>query len=267
MRNVKILAAAGLLSMAGIAQADVTGTATITTDYDFRGFTQSANDVALQASIDYASEGGWYAGIWGSNIGYFSDFDAILGANNRFAQTEIDLYTGFKGTAGDLGWDAGIVYYAYPNASDLNYVEIYGKLSFSILSAGLYYSDDFGGLDGAPNGGVNSLFADSNPTAAGNQAVATGESFYLYGDLNIPAGPLVIGLHAGYSDGDGIEGLLNYLTSPYANESSYMDYSVGLSYPVSNFTLGMKWVATDAGDRGSDDRFLLTFSTAFPWAE
>jgi len=222
MRNVKILAAAGLMTMAGIAQADVSGTATIVSDYDYRGFTQTLEKPALQVSIDYATESGWYVGTWGSNI----EFDADA-SNFSDASTEVDVYTGFKGaTEGGLGWDVGIVYYAYPDESDINTAEIYGKLSYSVLTGSLYFTDDY---------------FDSSESA-----------LYFAVDAAIPAGPLTVGLHAGYSDSDAFSG------------GSYKDYAIGVSYSASNFTIGMKWVTVDADDY-SDDRVILSLGTALPW--
>jgi uncharacterized protein (TIGR02001 family) len=238
MRNLRILAALGLIATAGMAQAEVSGTAAIVSDYDFRGITQTGEQPALQLSIDYANESGWYIGTWGSNIDQFSD-----GGINT-ASTEVDVYTGFRGTAGDLGWDAGLTYYTYNGASDLNFPEIYAKLSYSIVSGGVYYSNAFGHKD-------------------------NGSAFYVYGDVGIPAGPLTIGLHAGLSSGDGIEDTYGFGADENGEgaEDSYTDYGIGISYSANNFTLGMKWIAVDAGDGGSDDRIVLSVSTAFPWGE
>ncbi len=233
MRNLRILAALGLIAATSAAQADVSGTAAIVSDYDFRGISQTLNKATAQLSIDYASESGWYIGTWGSGV----DFGAPK------PSTEVDLYTGFRGSAGDLGYDAGINYYSYPGASDLNYPEIYAKLSYNIVSGGVYYSNHFGHKD-------------------------NGSAVYVYGDVGIPAGPLVIGLHAGWSDGDGIADTYGFgATEVQGPEKSYTDYALGLSYSASNFTLGMKWVAIDAGRGGSDDRVILSISTSFPWEE
>src|SRR6187200_2427346 len=68
MRHVRILAAFGLLVAAAAANAQVSSTVTLTSDYDFRGFSQSATDPAIQASLDYAHESGWYVGAWASNV-------------------------------------------------------------------------------------------------------------------------------------------------------------------------------------------------------
>jgi uncharacterized protein (TIGR02001 family) len=223
MRNVKILAALGLVAMAGAAHAEVSGTAAIVSDYDFRGITQTGNDATVQLSIDYAHESGWYIGTWGSGVDFGTDKPS----------TEVDVYTGYAGSVGDLGYDVGINYYGYPGATDLNFAEIYGKLSYSIVSGGLYYSNDYGGTDES--------------------------AFYLYADLDIPVGPVTLSLHAGLSDGDGIQAAFG------GTEDSYTDYGIGLSYSANNFTVGLKWVAVDFGDDGSDDRVVLSISTGFPW--
>src|SRR5262245_32928497 len=119
MKNLKILAALGLLSAAGAAQAGVSSTWTLTNDYDFRGFSQSAKDPAIQASLDYAHDSGWYIGAWASNVDFGTSDPDI----------EVDYYTGF--TFGDaaegVGFDLGLVYYTYPSESDANYLEAYAS--------------------------------------------------------------------------------------------------------------------------------------------
>src|SRR5215510_2933405 len=84
MKQVKMLSAIGLQALAGAANSGVTSTITATNDYEFRGFSQSATDPALQASLDYAHDRGWYIGAWASNV----DFGP---ADVDF---ELDLYTG-----------------------------------------------------------------------------------------------------------------------------------------------------------------------------
>lgn len=242
MKQLKVLSAVGLLAVAGIAQAEVTSTVAVVSDYDYRGITQTGEKAALQVSIDYAHDSGWYAGVWGSNVDDFCDtaggcYDLAGDQIANTASTEIDLYTGFKGSVGDFGWDAGLVYYTYAGASDLNFAEIYGKVSYKIVSGGIYFSNDFGGK----------AYGGSSDSA-----------IYVTADVAIPAGPLTIGLHTGYSTGDGIE------TAYFGTEDAYFDYSVGVSYSASNFTTSIKWVAFDA-DVVSDDRIILSVSTALPW--
>lgn len=238
MRNLRILAALGLLATAAAANADVSGTINLTTDYDFRGFSQTGEDPAIQGSIDFSTEAGFYAGTWASNIGHFSD------GGQGTASTELDVYAGFKGEAGPVTWDAGIVYYTYNGASDLNYAEIYGKVTASVFTGSVYYSNDFGGK----------FYGGSSDNA-----------IYVAGDVAIPAGPLSVNLHAGYSTGDGIE------TAYFGDEDQYFDYSAGVSYSANNITIGLKYVIRDSDSETdffqSDDRIILSVSTALPWGE
>lgn len=232
MRQLRILAAIGLLGAAATANAQVSSTWTLTNDYDFRGVSQSAKDPALQGSVDFSMDNGWYVGAWASNVDFDSDVDY-----------EVDLYTGFSG--GDpegLGWDVGFVYYAYPDDSDINYPEIYGKVSYDMFSGGVYYSNDWG------NTGENSI--------------------YLTGDVSVPLmqEAFTLNLHAGYSTGD-------YFSD---QDTEYFDYSVGVGYSINQFNLSLKYVDTtlDDGDAlfVSDDvfntegRVIFSIATTFPWS-
>lgn len=68
MRKFRLAAATGLFVLSAGANAAVTSTWTLASDYDFRDITQSAQDPALQASVDYVHDSGWYIGGWASNI-------------------------------------------------------------------------------------------------------------------------------------------------------------------------------------------------------
>lgn len=231
MRNLRILAALGLLAAAAAANAEISSTVTLTNDYDFRGASQSAEDPALQASLDFAMDTGWYIGAWASNVDFGDDVDY-----------ELDLYTGFSGGEEEgLGWDVGFIYYAYPDDSDLNYPEIYGKLSYGMFSGGAFYSNDW------VNSGESSL--------------------YVTGDASVPlANNFSLNFHVAYSFGDYWDDV----------DSEYFDYSAGVGYTAGNFELGLKYVDTnlDAGDFWfSDDdifntegRVIFTIATTFPWA-
>lgn len=226
----------GLLVVAGAANAEVSSTWTLTNDYDFRGSSQSAKDPALQASLDYAHDSGWYVGAWASNVKFCQSGDPEC----LDSPYELDLYTGFSGGAEDgLGWDVGLVYYTYEE-SDLNYPEIYGKLSYGVFSAAVYYSNDW----------VNS-----------NE-----DSLYVSGDVNVPLpANFSVMAHAGYSFG-------SYFSDA---DTEYMDYSVGVGYTAGKFDLALKYVDTtlDENDAwfssndifNTEGRVIFTVSTTFPW--
>ena len=69
------LAAAGLLAATGAA-ADITGNVGLTTDYVFRGISQTDEKPAIQGGLDYAHSSGAYAGVWASNVD-FNDGDVL----------------------------------------------------------------------------------------------------------------------------------------------------------------------------------------------
>lgn len=110
MRRLRMWALTMAL-LAGTAHAGVSGTVTATSDYDFRGISQSATDVALQGSFDWAHDSGFFLGAWASNVD-FSSPGADFGE-----EVEVDLYTGFSQSfESGASWNAGFVYYLYPGA-------------------------------------------------------------------------------------------------------------------------------------------------------
>ena len=153
----KLLLVAILTGLSGAVFADetpaspfglsVTGTAALTSDYRFRGVTQTFNDPAVQAGFVLSHESGAYAGVWGSNV----DFGGT-------AHIELDPYIGYATTLDSFAnkpvLDVGLWYYAYPSQSDLNWLELYGKLTFkdvlvqgaSLLTA-VNYTNDYAGKD------------------------------------------------------------------------------------------------------------------------
>ncbi len=83
----------------------------LTTDYVFRGYSQSSEGAAVQGGFD-ATCGIFYAGVWASSINWN---DVAYGSNN--ASVEMDWYLGIKPVTGRVTWDLGVIYYTYPNAS------------------------------------------------------------------------------------------------------------------------------------------------------
>lgn len=90
-----------------------------TTDYVFRGFSQSAGRPAFQAGLDL-TYGIFYAGLWGSgtHFGTYLDIDGNTKKVGEFG--EIDWYLGIKPKWGPATFDLGVIYYSYPGAADGN---------------------------------------------------------------------------------------------------------------------------------------------------
>lgn len=133
------LAAALTLAMGTIgapsAQAEeavpehaVSFNAALTTDYRYRGISQTRAKPALQGGADYTNNPtGLYAGVWASTIKWTKD----LGGDGNL---EIDLYGGKRGEiAKDFTYDVGGLYYFYPSnglTPSANTFEVYGQLGY-----------------------------------------------------------------------------------------------------------------------------------------
>ena len=88
----------------------LSGTAVLTTDYIFRGVSNTDENPAVQASFD-AAYGIFYAGVWGSN----TDFgDGI----------ELDYYAGILPTWKNITFDIGGLYYTFPGFNSIDYFEL-----------------------------------------------------------------------------------------------------------------------------------------------
>ena len=63
----KLLLLITLISLPSYAA--VSANVSIASDYIWRGMTQT-DGIAVSGGFDYAAEGGFYAGIWGSNVNF-----------------------------------------------------------------------------------------------------------------------------------------------------------------------------------------------------
>ena len=133
MKNFLLLV---IMSLASVSSyAGVSANVSFTTDYIWRGMTQS-DGPAVQGGFDYEADSGFYAGFWGSNVNF----------NNGNGQ-ELDYYAGYGFSLGDVGVDVGYITYDYPDSNpDLKFEEIY--LGFSFGDLGLTYAS---GQDEAPD--------------------------------------------------------------------------------------------------------------------
>ncbi len=126
----------------------------MTTDYVFRGFSQTDENAAIQGGFDVGC-GMFYAGVWASNLDFGGAVNAA-GQNVDVANIEVDFYGGVKANVPNtpVEVDLGVIYYVYPNAFDpgaeLDYWEIKLGASAEVaqsLTAGLtvFYSPEYTG--------------------------------------------------------------------------------------------------------------------------
>ena len=137
--HVAVLAASLWSLNIGLAGAEeqkpdneVSFNAAVTSDYRYRGISQSRLDPALQGGADYThNPTGLYAGTWLSTIKWTKD----LGGSG---DVEWDLYGGKRGNlTSDITYDVGGLYYFYPSNGlhpNANTFELYGQLGSAAIS-------------------------------------------------------------------------------------------------------------------------------------
>ncbi|MDC8754351.1 TorF family putative porin [Erythrobacter sp. sf7] len=214
----------------------VSGSATLTSDYRFRGVSQTDEGLAVQGGITISHESGFYVGAWGSNLAGWGTF----GGTN----TELDLIAGFAFPVGEGTLDTGVVWYMYPSGADTtDFAELYAKLSGDIgplsLTAGVAY---------APNQeALGKVFLTGAAAAAGlpDDPGDKEDNLYLSGDVvyGIADTPISLKAHLGYSDGNA--GLGPNGTS-IAPTGTYFDWSLGADVsPIEGLTLSVAYIDTD----------------------
>jgi uncharacterized protein (TIGR02001 family) len=235
MKSIRTLAlVTGLLALSGVSQAQFSSTWTAVSDYDFRGYSQSAKDPALQASADYNfGDSGFSMGAWASNV----DFDPLDG------DIELDLYANYIGKINDtFSWTAGLTRYMYPGSDDIGeYFEGYVGFNAGAFSFKQWYSNDFYELD------------DSAEYTEANYTVPIGDKFSL-------------AFHLGYSWGDywsdqvGDE-ILDYAVQGNLTAGHFTIFAKFTGTDASGF-------AKIEGDAGNNEpRALVGVMTTFPWAK
>lgn len=179
------------------------------TDYRYRGISQTRLKPALQGGADFAHSSGLYLGTWGSTVKWIKD-------GGGDADFEVDVYGGYKFSAGPVGLDVGALRYLYPG-SDLgvspNTTEVYVAGSWG--PATLKYSH-----------AVTNLFGFTNSDG----------SYYLDLSASFDTGfwGLAVVPHVGYQKVKNNPGF------------SYTDWSVALAKDFGNgFSGSLAYVDTD----------------------
>jgi uncharacterized protein (TIGR02001 family) len=233
MIKSRIAVAGVLLASAGAASAaGLTVTPTIASDYDFRGISQTnegVQDGDIAPAVQVGVNYGFENGIYAGAWASNVDFGSAYDTD-----VEVDAYVGYAGgdAAEGIGYDVGVVAYNYPGESDLNYFEAYAGVSHGMFAGKLWYSPEFGG--------------DTNESAV-----------YVEGNVTVPLPANFSALgHVGYSFGDYWK----------AGDAEYIDYSVGVGYTISNFSLALKYISTDI-DGWDGDKVVLSASTTLPWGK
>lgn len=238
-----------LLLAAGHARAATTGSVALTSDYLFRGVSQTNEEPAIQGGIEYAADNGFYVGAWGSSISWLSDLssdDAPISSD-----VELDGYLGYRGKFGDskLGYDVGALYYWYPGdyPSGFNSADT-GEIYFGI-SAGL---TDTTTLAAKYSYAVTDLFGYLDSDGSGYLDLSLNWQFVPGWTLNVHGGKQWIENNEDFA---------------------YTDWKLGVTKAFDNgFSIAGAYTDTDAeealytnafGNKIADGTFSLTFAKAF----
>lgn len=203
---------------AEIKADDISANVAITTNYLFRGISQTGDDdvePALQGGFDYAHDSGFYLGTWASNV-------ELADPNGDIADLEMDFYGGYATEVGGIGVDVGVLYFFYPGTEDLDFIEYYGGVSGSVGPADLGLSVNF-----SPD-----YFLES------------GDAVYIDGSLDLPLpNGFGLGLHLGYQAID---------EEDTFGTDDYLDWKVGISKSLAGMDFEVAYMDTDLDD---DDCF------------
>jgi uncharacterized protein (TIGR02001 family) len=205
----------------------LSGGATLTSDYRFRGLTQTDGNGAVQGTLNLNSAVGFYIGTWASTI---DGSDAgTTPALKGYGDEEVDLYGGYTKTfSNGLGFDGGLLYYYYPGGDkgqNTDFFEPYASLSYTLgpVSTKLGANYAWGGQKGLD-------FTSGHD-----------DNIYGYGEASIaiPTTPVTLKGHLGYTKGS--LGLVNYNSS----DDSYWDWSVNAEAVGGPMKFGVTYIDTD----------------------
>jgi uncharacterized protein (TIGR02001 family) len=216
----------------------INGTATLVSDYRFRGISQTDKNFAVQGSLTVTHESGLYASVWGSSVDSYvtAASDLYAGGNGTtccVARQEIDLIAGFKKGFGAATIDVGVLYYVYPktkapgDATSSDFIEPYVAVSGTI---------------GPVSAKATVNYAPKQKALALDQVGPKEDNLYLAGDFSvaIPSTPVSLTAHIAHTWGPSWLG-----TTDGGLKDEYTDWALGASITYKALTLGIQYVDTD----------------------
>jgi len=229
-------------------QFNTSASVALSTDYMWRGASQTDNEPSISGSFDLGHASGLYAGTWASNV----DGDDL--------HIEIDAYAGYASEIGDtgIGYDVGFMRYFFPgNDRDGDWNEVYVGFSYSHFGLKISHTQDFNAT-GEDATHYHLTFNHELPMGLDFHA---GYAFYHFDDMDKTAGKLLGGTAA------------DFTTAAAANiDDTLEDFGVGVSKEVAGFNFDLTYYNTlsegedltellnNGSDSKSDDRFVFTIS-------
>ncbi len=244
-KNKLLVVALGALFALPALAADappytITSNVGLMSNYVWRGISQTTHKPAIQGGFDYAHSGGFYAGVWGSNVSWIVDTATTATGN---ATLELDTYFGFKSSlAKDFTYDVGFIRYNYPGTytsadstgvsgtklgkADTN--EVYGAIGYKWITA--KYSHGLGSFLTLPDAKGTNYFdlTASYPVADSGFTVVAHVGRQTYKGKN------ATGLAAIKTRAAG------------TGTPTYTDYKLGVTKDFSGYVVGLAYTDTNA---------------------
>lgn len=195
----------------------------LTSNYVWRGVSQSDNHPALQGNFLLHDKLGLYAGLFGTNVNF-------PGTNGKPVTSEFQLYTGYQKKYAEFRYDVGIRRYIYPNAIGPDFTEGFIFLGYRIFTAGIARSNE-----------VPTLYGD-NGTYHGTyySAQALYKLPFKLSDDSLLS-HLKVGAHVGRYN----------FSSSNLRDNSYTDYRLFINKRYKLATFELSWT-----DTNNDQAFL-----------
>jgi uncharacterized protein (TIGR02001 family) len=213
-KSITLGAAVAAVLTSGVAFAGLTGNAAISSNYIWRGVTQTNDQAGGSGGIDYSHDSGFYAGTWVGNV----DFSGGAGAG----EYELDVYAGFGGEAGGFGYDLGVITFQYPINPNTSFTEVYVSGTYSLVTIGVNYTADAGSANDAEN-------------TAGATGYFDKGDIYLFGSVDFDTAAGGVSLYAGSY-------MFNNSDKSYTNGNAYLDLDYnhyGVSLSKDDFTFAI----------------------------
>lgn len=203
----------------------INGSATVVSDYRFRGISQTDRNPAVQGGITISHESGFYVSAWGSSV---DDYVTASGQGHQ----ELDLIAGFKKTFSGTTFDVGALYYVYPKTklagdnSSSDFIEPYVSVSHT-----------FGPLTAKATANYAPKQKALSLDQGASGLLKKEDNLYLAGDFSaaIPKTPIGLTAHIGHTFGP----------SWLSIGKEYTDWGLGATYTYKMLTFGVQYVDTD----------------------
>ena len=162
MKSIKIALTSMFLILSSYASAvEISSNVGLSSDYIWRGMTQTNGDIAVSGGFDLSTDMGFYLGTWASNADAVSTNTS--GVVTAKASMELDIYLGFSGEmAENMTYDVGYISVIYPGNDALDFEEAY--VGFNIYGLSILYSD---GQNNGPSYSEIGYSVDAGPGSFG----------------------------------------------------------------------------------------------------